>query len=178
MDDINDKLDIIKDRYLNGHKSIKELSVEYNIPFSIVKDAAAAGRWRAIRDSVGNVIASNDAADLLARRYKKQPKMVGNCANLLLQAIYNGLLDGTIYGYARGLRDITQAIKDISEIKGYKDVGELVEQVARINKLKADTIKATPPAVDDDSERYGVLLLPPVNDAPEPPNTEGDEKNG
>lgn len=72
----------------------------------------------------------------------------------------------------QSFKQLTSALKDLKDIKGYKSAIDLKEQEARIAKLERD---ASASNMEDDRP-CGIVLLPPVPGKLMPPNEEDDDE--
>ena len=63
----------------------------------------------------------------------------------------------------QGLKQIASALKDIKEVKMLKSELDRQEQLAKIEKLRADAQQRNN---DDDDDETGVILMPPVKEVP------------
>jgi hypothetical protein len=70
------------------------------------------------------------------------------------------MLDMDVYN-TQNIKNLTSALKDLKEIKGFKSEADMREQEARIKKL----VKEAQIGADEDDEGTGVLMLPEA-DAP------------
>lgn len=147
----------IKAEYIRG-SSYKKLAEKYSVSFSTIQKVGSREKWTDLRKKTSQKMDEN-LADAVARKEARRLDVFENVTDKLLKIISDGLDDGTLMVTAKGLRDITGALKDIREIKGIKSDVDLQEQLARIEKLRRDTQDDTHDTevkvvMSDDMEEY------------------------
>lgn len=130
----------IKADYISGGKSLRELSIKYDVSFSTIQKKSMEEKWGNLRkksrrkeeekivDSVSSKNAKKavdlfDIADLLADKVREIAETVSD---------------------PDSIKKLTSAIKDIRDIKGIKSDADMREQEARIAKLRKEAEDDTP----------------------------------
>lgn len=129
----------IKSEYVRDTSaSVRSLSEKYGVPLSSLQKKCASEKWADLRKESCKK-AESKIVESAARSQAKQADKIQTVADMLLDMITDAIKDGTINPKSKSsLRDITGALKDIREIKGYKSDLDIQEQIARIEKLRKE----------------------------------------
>jgi transposase len=148
----------IKKEYIAGGVSYRELSEKYGVSHSTLKKVAAREHWMDLRNQAG---AKTDQQVVEAVSTKNA--RFDDAVELALEAACEYLkTPGRIR--AVDLKDVTTALKNLRDLKGIKNEADAEEQRARIEALRARA--AMNKASEDEDAQGGVILLPPVDEAP------------
>lgn len=128
----------IKAEYVRGNISLRELAKKHGVSFSTIQHKCAEEKWTDLKQNISRK-AEEKAIQSAVEKKAKTEVLFDTITDILLQKISDGLKDGSLMVSGRGMRDITGALKDIREIKGYKSDLDVQEQMARIEKLRKDT---------------------------------------
>ena len=125
----------IKAEYIAGGTSYRKLAEKYGVSFSTLRKVAAKEQWTLLRNKAG---AKRDTKIIDSVSEKEAQKAVDiiDVADKLLGKI-SELMD-TMVVDTQSFKQLTSALKDLKEIKGYKSPKDLEEQDARINKLRKE----------------------------------------
>ena len=118
--------------------SLRSLAEKHGVSFSSIQKKSASEKWTDLRKKSCKK-AEEKIVESAATAQAKQADKVQMVADMLLDMIIDTIQGGIIdISAKRGFRDITGALKDIREIKGYKSDLDLQEQMARIEKLRKE----------------------------------------
>ena len=144
----------IKAEYIRGGTSYRKLANKYGVSFSALRRLAAKEKWTDLRTQSGHK-ANAKMVENIASQEAKRVDMFSTIADMLLQQIYNDVQQGKVLLTGKGTyRDVTGAIKDLKEIKGYKSELDIKEQIARIEKLRKEA------TVQDNASEIKVTISP------------------
>ena len=158
----------LKAEYIAGGTSYRKLAEKYGIDRNAVQRVAKREKWCDLK-SQAKAKSDTKIVETIAKDISKKSVKINDVADKLLDKIVY-LLDELELADSQTIKQCTSALKDIKDIKGIKSDIDLKEQEARIDKLRKD-IEADKV---DDSKPCGVLLMPPIMDAPIPPKEEED----
>lgn len=131
----------IRAEYISTDESYRSLAAKYGVAqASIVAHSKKEG-WIAEREKHREKVVQKRIkakADLEARTRER----INVVVDKLLLEIERGLENGSIKASGKGFRDVTGALKDIKELREIRDPLEKQEQMARIEKLRADAKRA------------------------------------
>lgn len=148
----------IKAEYIRGGTSFRALAEKYSVSFSAVKRRAAKEKWTDLRRK-SEQKATTKIINNVASRESKRVDMFSTIADMLLKQIYNDVESGKVLITGKGTyRDVTGALKDLKEIKGYKSELDMKEQIARIEKLHREA------KAEDTSAEIKVTISPELED--------------
>ena len=145
----------IKAEYIAGGISLQKLSEKYGVSFSTIQKKSMEEKWSDLRkksrrreeekiiDHVSSMNAKN-AVDII----EVADKLLDKISDLL------STVEST-----QSFKQLTSALKDLKEIKGYKSDIDLEEQKARINKLRkevedSDSDTEIKVIIEGDLEKY------------------------
>lgn len=148
----------IKAEYIRGGTSYRKLAEKHGVSFNTLKTVAIREKWTDLRQQTSNT-ATTKLVDRIGGQQASQSAKIIDVADKLLDKL-NQAIDRIGELNTRSLKDITSALKDLKDIKGYKSAIDLKEQEARIAKLEKEAqaeskqdneIKVT---IDSDLDEY------------------------
>ena len=125
----------IKAEYIAGGTSYRKLAEKYNVPFGTLRRIAKQEEWTQKRTQVEHNV-DTGIVDSVSQKETKKAVDIIDVADKLLDKIEE--LADTLVVDTQSLKQLTSALKDLKEIKGYKSDADMREQEARINKLRKD----------------------------------------
>ncbi len=138
----------IREEYISGRGSTTELAARYGVPLKTVKYHCTADGWVRLKEQVAQK-ASDDAVARAAGSVSGYRDRICAAAMRLLDRVeeYLGAADqaGRVMRSA-DILNVARALRDIKDVADVKSAGDLEEQAARIDKLRADAKK------DDDKD--------------------------
>lgn len=140
MAQVNDWV-AVRVAYVTGQDSYKAVADRYGIPHSAVQRRMKNEGWYAERQKYRENLAKKKTSNVAKQELAKRERIF-LVADRMLDIIEQGLADGTIPGNGKGFRDVTGALKDIKDIKELRNPLEEQEQIARIERLRAETKRA------------------------------------
>jgi uncharacterized protein YjcR len=147
--------------------SYRKLADKYGVSFSTIQKVGAKEKWTDLRKKSSRK-ADEKIVESVASREAKRVDGIQTVADMLLEKIKEGVMNGTLIVDTQSIRHITSSLKDLRDIKGYKSELDMQEQLARIEKLRKDATKDDTSA--EEQGQYGVFILPPI--------LEGGDDNG
>lgn len=148
----------IKAEYIAGETSLRSLSEKYEVSFSTIQKKSMEEKWVELRKKRRRK-AEEKIIEAVSTKEAKRGANIVDVADKLLGKIAE-MLDMNVDAYnTQNIKNLTSALKDLKEIKGFKSEADMREQEARIKKLQmeaegtnADTeIKVT---IEGDLEKY------------------------
>lgn len=147
----------IREEYISGRGSTTELAERYGVPLKTVKYHCTADGWVRLKEQVAQK-ASDDAVARAAGSVSGYRDRICAAAMRLLDRVeeYLGAADqaGRVMRSA-DILNVARALRDIKDVADVKAPGDLEEQAARIDKLRADAKRD-----DDGGEEIRVELTP------------------
>lgn len=138
----------IREEYISGRGSTTELAARYGVPLKTVKYHCTADGWVRLKEQVAQK-ASDDAVARAAGSVSGYRDRICAAAMRLLDRVeeYLGAADqaGRVMRSA-DILNVARALRDIKDVADVKAPGDLEEQAARIDKLRADAKR------DDDGD--------------------------
>lgn len=128
----------IKAEYAAGGISLRELSDKYGVSFSTIQKRSMEEKWGNLRKK-SRRRAEEKLVDSLAEKEAKRATDIVDVADKLLGKISEMLEEG-VYN-TQNIKNLTSALKDLKEIKGFKSEADMREQEARIAKLQREAEK-------------------------------------
>lgn len=125
----------IKAEYIAGGTSYRKLAEKYNVPFGTLRRIAKQEEWTQKRTQVEHNV-DTGIVDSVSQKETKKAVDIIDVADKLLDKIEE--LAETLVVDTQSLKQLTSALKDLKEIKGYKSAIDLKEQEARIEKLRKE----------------------------------------
>lgn len=130
----------IREEYISGRGSTTELAARYGVPLKTVKYHCTADGWVRLKEQVAQK-ASDDAVARAAGSVSGYRDRICVAAMRLLDRVeeYLGAADqaGRVMRSA-DILNVARALRDIKDVADVKAPGDLEEQAARIDKLRAD----------------------------------------
>lgn len=131
----------LKKEYLRCDISQRELAEKYGVPYGTLRKVAAKEQWTELRNKT-RTKADAKIIDAISDKEAQKAVDIVSVADKLLDKI--GELADTLVVDTQTLKQLTSALKDIKEIKGYKSEADHLEQMARIAKLRKEAEDDTP----------------------------------
>lgn len=127
----------IKAEYIAGGTSYRKLAEKYKVKLSALRSVAEREKWvelKAQAQHKANTKIVDTVSDIEADRAAK----IIDVADKLLDKI-SEVIDKV--NDTKGIKNISSALKDIKDIKGFKTDADMREQEARIAKLQKEAEK-------------------------------------
>ena len=159
----------IKAEYIAGGTSYRKLAEKYDVSFNTLKRRAKEEQWYELRGQKEHKTTTKIVESLSDKDAEKAVDII-DVADKLLGKI-SELMDTMIVD-TQSFKQLTSALKDLKDIKGYKSPKDLEEQEARIKKLQMEAAFRE----EDDDKPSGVVLMPAISEELKPPIKE--ESNG
>lgn len=157
-------LNKIKSEFISGEKTLQEAADEYKVPYSTLTKKSHEGKWKELRKECGKKT-ERKIIDAVSTKGAKKAVDIIDVADKLLEKA-SELMEMPLT--TQSFKQLTSALKDLKEIKGYKSDADIREQEARIKKLEAEI-------GGKNNEGYtGVVLLPPIVTNLTPPTEKDD----
>lgn len=128
----------IKVEYIAGGTSYRKLAEKYGVSFSTLRKVAAKEQWTELRNKAG-AKADTKLVDVVSDKEASKANKIIDVADKLLGKISEMLEEG-VYN-TQNIKNLTSALKDLKEIKGFKSEADMREQEARIAKLQREAEK-------------------------------------
>lgn len=125
----------IKAEYIAGGTSYRKLAEKYNVPFGTLRRIAKQEEWTQKRTQVEHK-ANTKMIETISEKEAEKAVNIIDVADKLLSKVSD--LMETMVVDTQSLKQLTSALKDLKEIKGYKSDADMREQEARINKLRKE----------------------------------------
>lgn len=159
----------IKAEYIAGGTSYRKLAEKYKVSRSKIQAKATSEKWVALKSQT-QAKTESKLVDSISDKEAKKAVDIIDVADKLLGKI-SELMD-TMVVDTQSFKQLTSALKDLKDIKGYKSAIDLKEQEARIEKLQMEAAFRE----EDDDKPSGVVLMPAISEELKPPIKE--ESNG
>lgn len=127
----------IKAEYLRGDTSYTKLSKKYGVSFSSIRRRAEKEKWTDLRAQCIEKQGTK-MVDAISENAASLGHDILSAADALVKQIIIGIQTGTLIVDAQSIKQLTGALKDLKEIKGFKCDADIREQEARIAKLIKD----------------------------------------
>jgi vacuolar-type H+-ATPase subunit I/STV1 len=147
----------IKAEYIAGGISLQKLAEKYDVSFSTIQKKSMEEKWGNLRKKNRRKVEEKIIDSVSSKEAKKAVDII-DVADKLLDKIEE--LADTLVVDTQSLKQLTSALKDLKEIKGYKSEADMREQEARIAKLRKEAEDETPEdrevnvIFDGDIEKY------------------------
>ena len=125
----------IKAEYVSGGTSYRKLAEKYGVSFNTLKTRAKEEQWYELRQQKDHRTTTKIVESLSDKDAEKAIDII-SVADKLLDKIYE-VIDASLKN-PQGIKNLTSALKDLKEIKGYKTEADIREQEARIAKLRRE----------------------------------------
>ena len=139
----------IKAEYIAGGKSLRELAEKYEVSHSTIQKKSMEEKWGNLRKKNRRKVEEKIIDSVSSTEAKKAVDII-DVADKLLEQIKTIIDDCTS---PQQLKNITSALRDLKEIKGYKSEADMREQEARIAKLRKEAEKE-----DDNTSEIEVIF--------------------
>lgn len=167
IDMYNDSYDwnTIKTEYVTTRISYRDIADKYGVPWRTIAHRGKVEKWPELRERNTDKVVTK----MIAKEAKKQIdryQKVLSVTDKLLEKIEDAIniIDGEGINVDKaGVRALSAAIKDIKEIQSLKSDIDRREQEARIKKMEREAEEGN--IADDESGRFGVLILPPIEES-------------
>jgi hypothetical protein len=124
----------IKAQYIAGGVSLRELSEKHGVSFSTIQKKSMEEKWSDLRKRQGRKTEEKLIEAVSNEEVKKAVDIIDVADKLLAKA--TELMEMPLT--TQSFKQLTSALKDLKEIKGYKTDADIREQEARIKKLEAE----------------------------------------
>jgi len=125
----------IKAEYIAGGTSYRKLVDKYGVSRTTLERKAKEEKWPELRRQKDGATEAKIVESISDQEANKAIDII-NVADLLLEKVIE--VAGAISLDTKSIKELTSALKDLKEIKGYKSAKDLEEQNARIAKLQRD----------------------------------------
>ena len=125
----------IKAEYIAGGTSYRKLAEKYGVSFNTLKRRAKEEQWYELRGQKDLKTTTKIVESLSDKDAEKAVDII-DVADKLLGKVSE--LMETMVVDTQSLKQLTSALKDLKEIKGYKSEADMREQEARIEKLRKE----------------------------------------
>lgn len=126
----------LKKEYLRSDISQRDLAQKYDVSYGTLRKVAAKEQWTELRNKA-RTKADEKFIDAISDKEAQEAVDIVSVADKLLGKISKMLEEG-VYN-TQNIKNLTSALKDLKEIKGFKSEADIREQEARIAKLLKDT---------------------------------------
>ena len=159
----------IKAEYIAGGTSYRKLAEKYGVSFTTLTRTAQREDWVGLRQQAED-IATTKIVDVVSHKEAEKAVNIIDVADKLLCKL-SELMD-TVVIDTQSFKQLTSALKDLKEIKGYKSEADMREQEARIKKLQMEAAFRE----EDEDKPSGVVLIPAITEELKHPS--GEESHG
>lgn len=125
----------IKAEYIAGGTSYRKLAEKYDVSRSKLQAKATSENWVKLK-SQAEAKTESKIVEAVSDQGAKKAVDIIDVADKLLGKITE-LMDTMVID-TQSFKQLTSALKDLKEIKGYKSEADMREQEARINKLRKE----------------------------------------
>ena len=126
----------IKAEYAAGGISLRKLSEKYGVSFSTIQKKSMEEKWGDLRKKSRRKT-EEKIIDTVSSMEADRVTNIIDVADKLLGKIYE-MLDTDVPYNTQNIKNLTSALKDLKEIKGFKSEADMREQEARIAKLQKE----------------------------------------
>ena len=125
----------IKAEYIAGGTSYRGLAKKYNVSFTTLTRTAKRENWIQLRQQAEDRVTTR-IVDVVSKKEAERATSIVEVADKLLVKILD-MLDVNAGEYTtQNIKNLTSALKDLKEIKGFKSEADMREQEARIKNLE------------------------------------------
>ena len=139
----------IKAEYIAGGTSYRKLAEKYGVSRSKLQAKATSEKWVDLKSQTQAKTESKIVESISDQEAKKAVDIIDVADRLLEKA--TELMEDMVFD-TQSFKQLTSALKDLKEIKGYKSAKDLEEQEARIKKLRRE-------AERDDDTTDGIEVI-------------------
>ena len=125
----------IKAEYISGGTSYRKLCEKYGVSRTTLQRKAKEEKWLELRSQTEAKTVTK-IIDAVSDIEAEKAIDIIDVADKLLDKIYE-VIDASLKN-PQGIKNLTSALKDLKEIKGFKSEADIREQEARIAKLRKD----------------------------------------
>lgn len=125
----------LKKEYLRSDISQRDLAKKYHVSYGTLRKVAAKEQWTELRNKA-RAKADAKFIDAISDKEAQTAVDIVSVADKLLGKISEMLEEG-VYN-TQSIKNLTSALKDLKEIKGFKSEADMREQEARIAKLQKE----------------------------------------
>lgn len=147
-------LNKIKSEFISGEKTLQEAADEYKVPYSTLTKKSHEGKWKELRKECGKKTERKIIDTVSTKGAKKAVDIIDVADKLLEKA--TELMEMPLSPQA--FKQLTSALKDLKDVKGYKTDADMREQEARIKKLEQEICEQKDTTVivrfDDDMNQW------------------------
>ena len=122
----------IKAEYIAGGTSYRKLAEKYGVSFTTLTRTAQRENWVGLRKQAEDK-ATTKIVDVVTNNAVDKATNIIDVADKLLKKIED-IIDNV--DFPTGIKDISTALKNIKDIKGFKSDADMREQEARIRNLE------------------------------------------
>ena len=140
----------IKAEYIAGGISLQKLAEKYGVSFSTIQKKSMEEKWGNLRKKSRRK-EEEKIIDYVSSTEAQKAIDIIDVADKLLEKITE-IMDSAVTG-TQSIKNLTSALKDLKEIKGFKSDADTREQEARIAKLRKEAEKE-----DDSIKEIEVVL--------------------
>lgn len=124
----------VKADYIAGGTSYRKLADKYGVSFNTLKKRATEEQWYELRQQKDHNVTTRIVNVVSEKEIQKAVDIIDVADKLLEKAAELMEMPLTTQSF----KQLTSALKDLKEIKGYKTDADIREQEARIKKLEAE----------------------------------------
>ena len=125
----------IKAEYIAGGISLQKLAEKYGVSFSTIQKKSMEEKWGNLRKKSRRK-EEEKIIDYVSSTEAQKAIDIIDVADKLLEKITE-IMDSAVTG-TQSIKNLTSALKDLKEIKGFKSDADMREQEARIAKLRRE----------------------------------------
>lgn len=125
----------IKAEYIAGGTSYRKLAEKHGVSFNTLKTHAVEEQWHKLRQQKDKKATTKIVETLSDKDADRAVDIIDVADKLLLKL--SDLMDNMVID-TQSFKQLTSALKDLKDIKGYKSAIDLKEQEARIKKLQKE----------------------------------------
>ena len=125
----------IKAEYIAGGTSYRKLADKHGVSRTTLERRAKEEKWTDLRRQKDGVTEAKIVESISDKEAKKAVDIIDVADKLLEKA--TELMETAVID-TQSFKQLTSALKDLKEIKGYKSAKDLEEQEARIKKLQRE----------------------------------------
>ena len=125
----------IKAEYISGGTSYRKLCEKYGVSRTTLQRKAKEEKWLELRSQAEAKTETKIIEAVVEKETEKAIDII-DVADKLLDKIYE-VIDAYLKN-PQGIKNLTSALKDLKEIKGFKSDADMREQEARIAKLRRE----------------------------------------
>ena len=123
----------IKAEYIAGGTSYRKLAEKYGVPFGTLRRVAEREKWTQKRTQVAQKVDTKIVESVSDQGAKKAVDII-DVADKLLDKIVE--IVEAIPLDTQSMKQLTSALKDLKDVKGFKTDADMREQEARIRNLE------------------------------------------